>query len=436
MTSSVSLPVSPLPIARIARLTLTFPFIARRSFFSGSHFTGLGQPAPIRSFSEALGSMPFYWLDRSGGIPNVDPNPPFTSQAIMDILTSQLSPSQRSQIQRLNVETDLAFACPQSFTGLSGCFGAVVFDSLTSDPGTRSTNYTLRFDPGLNKVNVRDNSGDIEKRMFPLQWALDSAIIQLQGGPNATGQTVPREQPFTHATQEGQSEDQRLSLLGGIETLVVLAFFIGMLGVVWHLPSSVSAERGSGMTALQTSMGCAQAPRIAAWLAGPALAYAPAYFVMGGIVSATLFTRTNPALTIFAHVLPGLACASWALFVSTFFARANVSAIVTTALAILFAIVGLLTKDTGEGAQVILGLLFPPASFVYLFLAIDRFEVDSRAAVVTGTAGGGGGTPIGQIIVNIVSTPRCPVARILYNADKRPTPRLTLLRSQSSFSLC
>ncbi|PWN47688.1 hypothetical protein IE53DRAFT_390183 [Violaceomyces palustris] len=350
--------------------------------------------------------MPMYWVDQS---PPSDPTPPFNSTQIMATLTSILEPSQRDRVKQVFSDADLAFSCPQAFNGLSTCFGAIQFNRIVPiSSSTASVNYTLRFDPGLNKVKVNDNSGDVEKRVLPLQWALDSAIIQLNGGPSVTSLqeqgAIPSERPFTESTNEEQSENQRRSLLRGVDTLVVLAFFVGLLGVVWHMPSSVSEERGMGMTSLLTTMGCSQSSRLASWISGPGFAYLPAYFVMGGVISKTLWTNTNVALCIFSHVISGLSMACWSLFLATFFSRANISSVVTTAIAILAAIVALLTKDLGEGPQVIIGLLFPPASFVYMFISISRFEAEGLPAKITATAPGkDGGTALGQLLAEVVA---------------------------------
>lgn len=158
------------------------------------------------------------------------------------------------------------------------------------------------------------------------------------------------------------------------------------------------------MTALLTTMGCAQLPRLLSWLCGPGAAYLLAWFVMGASLSATLWTTSNKALCIFAHVLPGLAMASWSLFVATFFARANVSSIITTAIAILFAIVALITKHIGEGGGIVIGLLFPSASFVYEFIAISAYEHEGLPADITASHDGinKGPSILGQVIVQLI----------------------------------
>ncbi|PWZ02442.1 hypothetical protein BCV70DRAFT_145 [Testicularia cyperi] len=381
-----------------------------KNLFNTTNDLGLGEAVPVRSLSSVIGSRPIYWLDsRSDSSSGSSTASRFSPEQIIDIVTAGLATAQRSLVRRVSDNEELGRACPQAFNGLSSCFGAVEFTEIAA---SGSVAYTIRLDPGLNRVRVSTNTGDAELRTFPLQWAVDSAIFQLNG---AEVPPAPLEQPFSYNSNEQQRESQRTGFLGGVPEITALAFFIAMLGVVYHLPSSVSEERGSGMTSLLTTMGCAQWPRVLSWLFGPAAAYVPAYFIMGGVISSTLWTKSNIALCLFAHVLPGLALASWSLFVATFFARANVSSIITTAIAILMAIVALITREIGEGGGAIIGLLFPSASFVYEFVAISAYERRSLPARVTGShdASNPGPSIIGQIVVQLIAIVLYPVLTVL-----------------------
>ena len=401
-----------------------------KNFLITSNDLGLGDAVSVRPLADTL-SSPLYWLQNTN-TSTQGAAAPFGAAEVMDVIISAMPADKQSLIRRVESDIDLGLACPQAFNGLSSCFGAVEFTNFTS-AGQNLANvaYNLRFDPGLDRVEVSTNTGDAEKRILPLQWAVDSAIIQLNGGRSfAEAQQpdgLPRERPFTEETNEEQSERQRTGFLDSVRSLTVLAFFVSMLGVVWHMPSSISEERGSGMTALLTTMGCGQGPRITSWMLGPGLAYLPAWFVMGGSLSATLWTNTNAGLAIFSHVLPGLALATWSMFVGTFFARANISSVVTTALAILFAIVALLCKGISEVGGVIIGLLFPSASFVFEFIRISDFEVAGMEPEIlnnSGTASGvtEGPSILGQILAQLVGIVLFPLLTVmlerkLYYAD-------------------
>ena len=226
----------------------------------------------------------------------------------------------------------------------------------------------------------------MERYILPVQLALDRAILQLSANlsfAQASALLDPLEQPFTRQNNAQQDESKRISLLRGINQLVVLAFLIGFLGVPYHLASDVSAERGSGMANLLTSLGCDQTARLLAWLAGPAAAYFPAYACMGGIVAAKLWTRTSPAIPIFGFLLEGLATASFVLFIAVFFKKSNLSAIVSTTIVLLLGIVGLLTYSDGgigQAGMIVLGLIFPPMSLIYFFISVGLFEIAGQPA--------------------------------------------------------
>jgi ATP-binding cassette, subfamily A (ABC1), member 3 len=80
-------------------------------------------------------------------------------------------------------------------------------------------NYTIQADAGLGYVNVEKHNSDVELRVLPLQWALDSAIISLQTGKSYV---TPQELPYTQETNAEQTKKIRLGYLNGIRDLFVL----------------------------------------------------------------------------------------------------------------------------------------------------------------------------------------------------------------------
>jgi ATP-binding cassette, subfamily A (ABC1), member 3 len=71
----------------------------------------------------------------------------------------------------------------------------------------------------LSYVNVEKHNSDVELRVLPVQWALDSAIISLQTGKFYA---TPQEVPYTQETNADQSRKIRLIYLNGIRYLFVL----------------------------------------------------------------------------------------------------------------------------------------------------------------------------------------------------------------------
>jgi len=79
-----------------------------KDFLSSDNDLGLGEPAPIRSLSDALGSKPLLWIQGNASIaaaPYTGPVP-FTAQDVIDVLIQDLSPDQRNQVRQ--VEDNIA----------------------------------------------------------------------------------------------------------------------------------------------------------------------------------------------------------------------------------------------------------------------------------------------------------------------------------------
>ena len=87
----------------------------------------------------------------------------------------------------------------------------------------------------------------------------------------------PLEWEYTNQTNEQSSEMNRLcelslplkepaddppAYLRGIRSLIVLAFFLVFLGVVYQLPGSMASERASSLTSHLDAMGCRKSARV------------------------------------------------------------------------------------------------------------------------------------------------------------------------------
>ncbi len=129
-----------------------------KNFFNTTNDLGLGQPVPVRRLSDGLRN-PIYWLDSR----TQTADSRFSAQQVIDVVLDSLRPEQRSLVRRVDSDSDLGLACPQAFNGLSSCFGAVEFSNISAQG---SVAYTLRLDPGLNRVKVSTNSGDAESAPY------------------------------------------------------------------------------------------------------------------------------------------------------------------------------------------------------------------------------------------------------------------------------
>lgn len=125
----------------------------------------------------------------------------------MTILMRDFTPAQRQSVIRLDSEADIQAACPHSFQLVSNCYGAIVFRSANTKTPVQ---YTLRADLGRLNVDVQHHTSDAELVTLPLQWAVDSAIIELVSGVQMS---PPNQWPFTKSTNEQTKQKTRLSEL-------------------------------------------------------------------------------------------------------------------------------------------------------------------------------------------------------------------------------
>ncbi|CDO76478.1 hypothetical protein BN946_scf184615.g4 [Trametes cinnabarina] len=329
---------------------------------------GLGTAVPVLKLTDVYdGSLALIWADGTNG---TGTNP--SAHDIITRITRDFNDKQLRSVRQLSSPADIPSACPQNFNLFSECFAAVAFNSLPGPNSTLPLNYTLRADGGLFHIDVTKHSSDYERRVLPLQWAIDSAIIELQTG--TTPQT-PLEWPFTQETNEEQFTDIRLSYIRGLRTLLVLALFICYVGIAYQLPGSFGGERANLLTAHLKAMGLMDSARILSWHLSISLAYLPAWIIVSIIWHFRVFTATNVGLVIVIHLLLGLTLASWSFFVAAPFGKSpQLAAVSSTFLAIVFAILALVFSRASTGAAFIFTIIFPPGFYIFAIRAICGFE--------------------------------------------------------------
>jgi hypothetical protein len=116
------------------------------------------------------GSLTLVWADTTNG--SFTPSP----TQIIDRITSSFNPVQLAGIKKVADQAEILKACPQNFNLYSQCFAAVAFNPSPS-PNTLPFNYTIYADGGLNSIDVEKHTSDFEKRVMPLQWAIDSVGV-------------------------------------------------------------------------------------------------------------------------------------------------------------------------------------------------------------------------------------------------------------------
>ncbi|TFK24250.1 nod factor export ATP-binding protein I [Coprinopsis marcescibilis] len=336
-------------------------------FLSKLNNYGIGDPVPIHSLqSQFDGSLHFVWTDGTTGTSNPTP------LEIIDHITASWNNQQRAAIKQVDSAAAIPDACPQNFNLFSQCFAAVSFTNIPGPGTSTSVNYTIHADAGLAYINVKEHTSDWEKRILPLQWAIDSAIIELQTGIQMP---TPLEWPFTQETNEAQETSVRLSYVRAITDLLVLALFITFVGIVYQLPGSIAGERANGLTGHMRAMGLLDKARIAAWHISISSTYLPAWIIISILWRLRIWSETNVGIILVVHVLFGFSLTSWSFFVAAPFGKSpQLAAVVTTFLAIILAVVALVMKSAKTGTAFIFTLIFPPSFYVFATRAICGFE--------------------------------------------------------------
>jgi hypothetical protein len=110
------------------------------------------------------------------------------------------------------------------------------------------------------------------------------------------------------------------------------------------------------------------------------LAYLPAWITVSLVWHSRLFTKTNAFLIVVIHVLLGLVLASYSFFTAIPFGKSpHLAAVVSTLIAIIFAILGLVVKAGQSGILFVLSILFPPSFYMFALTALTGYENNQLA---------------------------------------------------------
>ncbi|KAL7420361.1 hypothetical protein Q5752_005331 [Cryptotrichosporon argae] len=343
-------------------------FAKAQDFFTTRGVFGPGRIAPLLTLPASLDGYKIVWAPPPSYATNA------TTAALVDALVAAIFDGITGDVVEVATADDIEDECPENFNLLSGCWAAFALNTVTE----ARLNYTIRGDYGLAKVDVNDHrQDDVQVRYLPLQWAIDSNYINLTTG---TMPASPYSWEYTNETAASRSETLRRSYLRGIRSLIVLAFFLVFLGIVYQLPGSMASERAATLTAHLDAMGCTKAARVISWHLSLSAAYFPAWICVAAIFQHFVFVNTNAGLVIVLYLVTGLSLASWTYLVAAPFASApTLAAITATFLAIVLAIAGHLA-GTGLALELVLTVIFPPMFFIFMTKAIVSFELDDVGA--------------------------------------------------------
>lgn len=348
---------------------------------STSQVYGSGSPVTLQNVDPSLDGRKFIWVPPVSALYNPT-QMSFTQQYMDEVIDSlQLDSDARSRVQMITNASDVISHCPTNLALQSDCFAAVVLTAI--DPVSDVLAYTMRGDTGLAYVNVEDHTSNVETHFLPVQWAVESTFIGLKTGVTPAR---PREWPYTRQTNAGQAEANRQQYLGGIESLVVLALFLVLVGAPYQLAGGVAQERVGQLTSHLEAMGCLKASRAISWHLSVALVYLPAWIVTAIVWRLNIFTHTNWAFFILAIVFCATSLMSFSMLVAAPFANRapTLAAISSVFLAIILAVAALLTR--GLVVEIVFGFIFPPTLFIYIFKALCSFERHGLTPSMTDTS--------------------------------------------------
>jgi ATP-binding cassette subfamily A (ABC1) protein 3 len=154
----------------------------------------------------------------------------------------------------------------------------------------------------------------------------------------------------------------------------------------------VAAERAGQLTSHMKAMGLLDSARIMwvifplctrhlipsfrrSWHISISLPYFPAWIIVGLIWRFRIFAKTHVLLMLAVHLLLPLSLASWSFFVAAPFGKSpQLAAVVSTMLAILFAVLALVFGHAGNGASFIFTIIFPPGFYIFAVRAMGGWE--------------------------------------------------------------
>ena len=351
---------------------------ARNLFIPPSHY-GIAPATPVRSLGDA------FRADAAGRDTVAFVHNGFLGGDIEHVI-NDLAGTVRGEgkkVQVLAQEEELLTVCRNSLRGLSSCFGAAVFYASPNEGPGNIWNYSLRGDGGLGiKIDVTNSRNDIEVYPIPLQHAIDFAILSHNSTVNPAA--IPNrveEYPFTDKTQKQRNDDIRVRYMGGIIDILGVAFFIGIVGVIYQLVGLLASERELGMTQIiEASMPNVRRwePQVARLLAAHIafdIMFLPGWIGMAIILAYGVFAKTSFGILIVFCVLAGLSLSSFSLFGAAFFHKAQLSGIVTTITALLLAVLAqVINGQASTGAIAVLSLIFPPMNYTYFIILMARWE--------------------------------------------------------------
>ncbi|KAL6875223.1 P-loop containing nucleoside triphosphate hydrolase protein [Trichoderma novae-zelandiae] len=344
---------------------------------------GFGQVHPVKTLAQAFGDA-----FKSGRHKVVLVDSGFTGGDIgivLDQLHAQIAAQgPHVNVIRTSTEDTLFSECPSTLRGVTTCFGAVVMRSSPSQGRGSIWNYTIRTDAEMDtspvKINVERSDNAEEVYLLPIQRAIDTIIVGLNDTQAAQAMANTREMPYTTMTQDERQVKIRSIFHKAIVSFMGVAFIASIIWITYHLSGHIATERETGMSQLLDAMMPVSKPwkalaaRIISHHLSFSIVYAPAWVIGSIIIRYGVFAYTSLAIVLFFHLTAGLALASSAVLVASFFKKAQLSGIAAILAVLLLGILAQSLTQPATGPVLVLSLLFSPCAYVYFITLMSRFE--------------------------------------------------------------
>ncbi|KAK9377645.1 uncharacterized protein V1513DRAFT_434837 [Lipomyces chichibuensis] len=356
---------------------ISFAFIfgyTRNLYVPLGHY-GIASPAALTVLSDVIGSDRLVYYASDGDITDI----------MRDIMRNATSGIPSEQVIELSFDEkdQINSICRQNLRGYSSCYGAVEWHS--ADPIAELYNYTLRGNAGMSFINVNGHNSDVEKYILPLQNALDSAITGDTQHVNAIA--------FTSRTNSEHDEDVRATYADNLMKYMCPVMFFLMINVIFHLVGNVAVERESGIIDLLETMGCRKVSRLLATHIAYSVIYIPGWVIGVLALWLTTFKKTNYGLLVAYHLLSGLSLISWSIFLSSFFKKAQLSAVLSAGFSMVLCIMVVVQYATigfNRAAAIVLSFLFPPMNYTYYIQTNAKWEKEQMPLNLVKDAPNGG----------------------------------------------
>ncbi|KAI3392302.1 hypothetical protein diail_5885 [Diaporthe ilicicola] len=380
--------------AFLAPIVFMFIISYAKNFFVPPSTFGIGSATPIRSLENALAAstgnhnkVVFVNNGHTGG----------DIESVINSLSARVEGAGKT-VEVLQRDVDVLTSCASSLRGATTCYGAVSFHSSPTEGDSGVWNYTLRSDGAFgDRIFVDRKNNDVEIYTLPFQRAIDSAIgsISANGTSSSLALGAVDEYPFTDTTAEERDALVRRLYMGSLISILAVAYFIGICGVTYQLTGLMASERELGISQLIEAMTPIkqpwhiQAARLLANHLAFDIIYLPGWIIIGVILRALSFVHTNWGILIVYHILVGLALCSFSILGASFFSKAQLSGITVTMTAVILAIIAQVAGPFDTGVTAVLSLLFPSMNYVFFIIHMARFEQESLAADLVGSAPSG-----------------------------------------------